>query len=613
MTRNKNDNSKELSSNSELTINTEHPHSSIYAGIEHYKVNKNGCLFYSNGEKFYLLANGSIVITKEIYKFNGNGESEIEFQVEGITRNGIKLPPVTVPASKFNSLNWITESWGTSLVVMPNQSVKQTLATGVLMSGEQCERERVCTHTGYIIKNGKPINYMSANGSLIPSEIKCVLDHDLKRYKLSEPSASDTERIDGITASLNLLEAHAPEVTGPLFAFTYLAPILPIVNDMIGDTSFFMFLQGKTQSGKSTLAALSMSHYGIFDSQTPPTTFASTSNAIGEMAFILKDSVLWIDDYHPQADDMKRQNQIFQDLVRMSGDHSTRRRLDSKAKLKESRPPRCLFLVTGEFPPKIGQSGHARVFQLDVPESRKDISKIRKDARTGTLSRAMTDYIAYVISNFDRLKELAQMQHEKILSNTNELFGECRLSNQATLLCLSAYLYFDYAVRCKAITKETASKYYLSIEATIRASAVKKKEQLKQEDPCELYVNAIKDLLSSGRAKVIDLNKKDLPEDVQNYGYTSLSLGPERDGFIGWKDEKGYYLNTNASYSAVTTYYTRQDMSFVTNPNTLWRQLRDCKYLIPDKNNTPCQNKKIGNESRRVLWFPRNVFESNED
>lgn len=417
MTRNKNDNSKELSSNSELTINTEHPHSSIYAGIEHYKVNKNGCLFYSNGEKFYLLANGSIVITKEIYKFNGNGESEIEFQVEGITRNGIKLPPVTVPASKFNSLNWITESWGTSLVVMPNQSVKQTLATGVLMSGEQCERERVCTHTGYIIKNGKPINYMSANGSLIPSEIKCVLDHDLKRYKLSEPSASDTERIDGITASLNLLEAHAPEVTGPLFAFTYLAPILPIVNDMIGDTSFFMFLQGKTQSGKSTLAALSMSHYGIFDSQTPPTTFASTSNAIGEMAFILKDSVLWIDDYHPQADDMKRQNQIFQDLVRMSGDHSTRRRLDSKAKLKESRPPRCLFLVTGEFPPKIGQSGHARVFQLDVPESRKDISKIRKDARTGTLSRAMTDYIAYVISNFDRLKELAQMQHEKILSN----------------------------------------------------------------------------------------------------------------------------------------------------------------------------------------------------
>ena len=140
-----------------------------------------------------------------------------------------------------------------------------------------------------------------------------------------------------------------------------------------------------------------------------------------------------------------------------------------------------------------------------------------------------------------------------------------------------------------------------------------RKEQLKQEDPCELFIGAIKDLLSSGRAKVIDLNKKDLPDDVQNFGYTSLSLGPERDGFIGWKDEKGYYLNTNASYSAVTTYYTKQDMSFVTNPNTLWRQLRDCKYLIPDKNNTPCQNKKIGNESRRVLWFPRNVFESNED
>lgn len=612
MTRKKTDASKERSKNEELTINTSHPHAPIYATTERFYINQSGYLCYTNGEKNYTLCNGSIIITKEIYKFHGNGDPEIYFEVEGITGDGNKLRPITVSASDFSSLNWIPKTWGTLLVVMAGQNIKQILATGILLSGANCDRERIITHTGYILKNGKPINFSSASGTLIQSDIKCEIDESLKRYALPEPSKTEDEIKAAIGSALNLLNSHVPEVTGPLFAYTFLAAILPIVEQIVGDTSFLLFLNGPTQSGKSTLAALSTSFFGRFDSQTPPTTFASTANAISAMAYILNGMSLWVDDYNPQ-EYMKTMNQIFQMLARAAGDHSTRRRLDSNAKLKESYPPRCLFLVTGEFPPKIGQSGHARVFQLDVPEARKDITAIRKDARAGVLARSMSDYIVYIIKDFDRLKDLAKKQYEDILSKSNELFGECRLSNQATLLCLSAYLYFDYAVRCKALTSEEAEKLYKGIESTITINANKKKEQLKQEDPCELYINAIKDLLTSGRAKVIDLTKKDLPEDVQSYQYASLGLGLERDGFIGWKDEKGYYLNTNASYSAVTTYYTKQDTLFVTNPNMLWRRLRDNNYLIPANNNTPCQNKKIGGEARRVLWFPRKVFDTTED
>lgn len=608
MSRKKAESQKEAQKDLAIIPNTDHPHAPYYQDTEHYYINREGCLCYANGDKRYILANGSAIITKERKKYDGSGESEIEFTVEVITQNRKRIK-IQVSASRFISLNWFTEKCGTACVILGNQNAKQLLSTGILLSGKNCEREKVFTHTGYQEENGKPTNYNSASGPLLPSSDKCELDPGLSRYSLSSPSETEADKIAGVKADIGLLYAHEPEVTSVLFAEAFLAPLLPIIKGIAGDTSLLVFLNGKTQSGKSQIASLFMSLFGRFDSQTPPTTFASTANAISAMAYILKDSVLWIDDYHPQETDMKRQNQIFQNLVRMAGDHSNRRRLDSNAKLKEALPPRCLFLVTGEFPPKIGQSGHARVFQVDVPYSRKDITLLRKQAREGILSRGMADYITYVISNYEKVSETARKKYEDLLSDTNNLFGECRLSNQATLLCLSAYMFFDYAVRIKALTYKEAEELYRFIENGITNNARKKEEQLRQEDPCELYVNAIRDLLSSGRSKVIDLDQKDLPD----YPYASLDLGPDREGFIGWKDSRGYYLNTNASYSAVTAYYSRQDMSFVTNPNTLWRQLRDSKLLIPDKKNTPCQLKKIGKEVRRVLWFPRTVFDIPEE
>ncbi len=599
----------------ELPINNNHPHFEYYKHVEHCGHTKDGCLYYSNGDKYIVLIDGSIIIRKVIYKSDGNGDPEIYFLIEGITKDGVKLRDVTILASEFASLNWITKSWGTDLVVLGNQNAKQILSQSVLRASKQCEKEYVIASTGFIYdKNGKPTNYASGNGTVFPSDIRNELPGGLNTaYGMSGVSVNHTEQVEGIKALLLLPSAHVPEVTGPLFALIGLVAIIPIVTRICGSFGFFLLLYGKTQAGKSRIASLFMSAFGRFMPQTPPTTFASTSNAISYLANVLKDNLLWIDDLHPQADDMKRQYQICQNLSRMAGDMSERRRLDSNANLKKSFPPRCLTLGTAEMLPPIGQSGIARIFPVEVPKARNDLSEIDKLARKGILSRGMADYIAYTITNYDEVEARAKVKYEELLSNTNELFGECRLSNQAALLCLSADMFFDYAVRCKALATAAAEKYYRSIEASITHNARKAENQIHQEDPCTMYISAIRDLLSSGRASVINLCKKELPEEVQDYDYTSLYLGPERNGFIGWKDEKGYYLNTSASYSAVLRYYNQQDMSFVTNPNALWRQLRDEKYLIPDKNNTPCQNKKIGNRTMRVLWFPRKVFDVQDE
>ncbi len=579
-----------------------HPHASIYAQIEHYSVNKKGMIVYTSGESVTPICYGSIIITDEIYRNNGAGDPDIYFRVEGITPGGAKLQPVTVPAADFASLNWITKAWGSSIVVTPTQTAKQKLAAGILLTGERGNKRTVYTHTGYLFKDNKPVDYISAAGSLLKANIQSEIEHNLSRYQLAGVSSNEDERTGAIKASLSLLDAHASEVTAPLFAFVYLPPILPIVKDVIGETSFCLYLQGKTQSGKSTLAALAASHFGSFESMTPPTSFASTANYINELAFILKDCILWVDDYHPQGTqhEERKQDQIFQNIARAAGDHSTRGRLNSSAQLQNSHPPRCLFLVTGEDVPKIGQSGSARVFTLEVTRTRKDISALQRDARDGVLSRAMSDYISYVISNYEALKSEARRRFESISNEFIKQYGACRLANQAALLCLSAFMFLDYAGKCGAVTDDKSIELYYQIAGHINTNASNKEKQLKCEDPAEMFITAIRDLISSGRRTVHDL-------ETCNRDYALLN---DREGVIGWKDSKGYYFDSNASYAAVYDYYNHENGLFNCTTNTLHKQLREAGYVIPNNQGGNLTQKRINaNTVVRCLLIPLSVLE----
>ncbi|MCR5199628.1 MAG: DUF927 domain-containing protein [Saccharofermentans sp.] len=577
-----------------------HPHAKVYAGIEHYYINKKGMLTYQSGDNTTPLCYGSIIVTAEIVARDGTEDNRL-FQCEGITQKGYKLPPVIVSASELDSLTWIRKAWGSSIIVTPGTTTGKKLVTGILLTARKAEQKTVYTHTGYITRNGVPFDYMSYRGSLLHEDYQSDIEKNLSRYNLAGCSRDVVEQVTAINASLNILDCHEPRVTAPLFAFIYLAPILPIVSSVIDESGFCLYLQGKTQSGKSTLAAFACSHFGSFSSVTPPVSFNSTANYINELAFILKDSILWIDDYHPQGTraEADKQNQIFQRIARSAGDNSSRGRLNSSAKLQTSHPARCLFLVTGEDVPAISQSGSARVFTVEVTRSRKDISKLRRDARTGILSRAMSDYISYVISNYEPLKEAAEALYQDIKDKQDEKFGECRLSTQTSLLLLSSRVYLDYVVRAGAITEDRARKIYTGLESYISDNAREHEEQIALEDPCKMYLTALSNLISSGRRYVIPLNGNPNREDHLSMDNTVL----------GWRDEKYYYLDGNVSYSAVSDYYEDEHIYFNIHRLTLQKRLIQEGYTVPDGSKNPTITKSIYGRNVRVLRFTRRLID----
>ncbi len=581
------------------TEDEKHPHAAIYENIEHYFISKKGVLTYSNGDNITPVCFGSLIITEEITKYNGV-DSEIYFTVEGVSLSGETLPRQTVSAADFSSLNWIIKCFGSAIVAAPTQSAKQKLLAAITLTGQQAVKRQVYTHTGYIMKDKKPLAYIHGRGAIGLQNVICDLDYNLQRYKMTEPA---TDNKKAIRASLDLIQAHELNVTYPCLAFTYLPPLMPIVEKITQEAGFLLYLQGKTQSGKSTLAALICSHYGCFTSMTPPASFTATANALNELAFILKNSILWVDDFHPQGKkDKDKQSAVFNSLARSAGDHATRARLNANATLKHNHAPRCLFLATGETEPDLTQSGYARIFTINTNYSRSDITEIQANAKSGLLSQATAGYIDFIINNYSRVCDLTEKIYNDCLTECNNIFGVCRLSCQCALLLTSLKVFTIY-VNISGVLDETESKnLFASGKKHILRAADNIEKQINNSDPVNLYIQSLSEILSSGQRFALDLTKRDRDS-------LSLALGTTGD-FIAWCDPDFYYLEPTMCYHAVSEYLYKSDKTFNYSRQALQRELFEKGLVIgdPDKQ-TATSVKTIGGKSVRVLKMKRGVID----
>ena len=84
-----------------------------------------------------------------------------------------------------------------------------------------------------------------------------------------------------------------------------------------------------------------------------PTNFASTGNALTELAFYPKDALLVVDDFAPTGrhSDNELQN-IAERLFRATGNQQGRSRLSGNGRPSEPKPTRAFVLATGEQVPQ---------------------------------------------------------------------------------------------------------------------------------------------------------------------------------------------------------------------------------------------------------------------
>lgn len=395
-----------------------------------YKI-KDGCLYEirttKQGVQERKLCNFTPWIVSEITVDDGV-ETSTRIRLAAVHESGRTLPEIEIAAEELGNFNWLHKHWGIDCILETGPGVKDSIRYAIQTTAPEAERQTVYTVTGWRKISGQYHFLMPGDGDQTVSLVGKMQGYTMKRNFCME----DATRTLGILLS----NMAPPEVLLPLLAYTFLTPLNHFLKLAGYEPKFVVFLCGKTGSRKSSLSALVMSYFGNFTGTDLPLSFGDTKNSILYHTFALKDVLTCIDDFHPGSrQEENRMTESVQGIMRAYGDRAGRERLRADASPMESRPPQGNAIITGEFPPDIGESGTARYFMLELREGDVNLnllSNCQEYAASSSLQRCMFGYLEWLKENY--LKDDESVK--KFIASLKRAFEEKRAAFQNSgILC----------------------------------------------------------------------------------------------------------------------------------------------------------------------------------
>lgn len=542
----------------------------------------------TNGEVIYFpLGNFIPVPIEEITKDNSLTISK-SFKFIGRMDDGEDLPEIEIPEEKFHSMQWVINKWGLKAGMSPGQNIKEYYRDAIQIMARKIKQTYVYTYTGWK-KVKDDWFYLFNNGSIGAKSITVQLDGVLSNFVLTPPN--DVE--SALKASYDLLNVAEMNITIPLMAMTYLSPLNESLRHRGIEPAFVLYVLGTSGSKKSTLTALFLNHFGeAFHSKMLPSSFKDTSNSVEKQGFILKDILSVLDDYHPATikQEQDKMDNLAQSVVRAYGDRTSRGRLNSDTSLKEKYPPRGNLIITGENLPNIGVSGFSRMFIVNLEKDSINIDKLTTaQNKKYLLNKAMYIYIEWLISQMSNLEnELAEefyiyrneAQKNKKHSRTPENIAWLQIGFK-----MYCKFILDYGVINENEFNELCEKSWEVFTSISGEQAL----ELEEEKPTYMFLSAINELLSSGRAYALFCN-------------TSPSNEVSSKMIIGYEDDDYYYFYPEIIYSTVHSFYKEQGKYFSTSKNMLNKSLAKEGIIVVDsKGKKTCVKWFNGTQNRYLV------------
>ena len=412
-----------------------------FTKIKDYTPDKNGRIYRYTKDGPRIISNFIINPKSEIIKTDGC-DSESKLILEGILEGGVKLPEVEISMEEFIKMDWITQRWGIRPTISPGRNMKDYLKDCVQQISKDIDINTIYSHTGWTVQDNKHI-YLHSKGGIGLDNVKTDISTELSSYSFPK-EISDKE--DAINLSLETLNLAKHDITIPLLSMTYLAPLVGLIAEGNRTPNFVLWVYGLTGSRKTSASLAFLNHFGNFSSNIPPASFKDTANAIELKAHTLKDSLLLIDDYHPNIDgsDARKLASTAERILRMYGDRVGRSRMRADTTLNKTYKPRGMAIVTGEDLPK-GASSTARYIGVEIKREDIDLeilSKLQKEHKK--LAEAMAIYIDWISKNIERVQ-----------SFIDEKFDEWFPTVRSQTIFLTAYLRSNRYKPFKKIDRET--------------------------------------------------------------------------------------------------------------------------------------------------------------
>lgn len=559
------------------------------------------------------LGNFAAKIEEEQIRDDG-AEITVDFVVSGVLSTGEPLPKAVIPASKYASMNWPTECWGTRPVVYAGQGKKDHLRAAIqLLSGsENVKRKTVFTHTGWRNLDGQFI-FLHAGGAIGadgPVEEIYVDQHIGLDQVLLSPPPRENELIQGINTALFFLQLAPGRITFPLFGGIFRAPLAEACA-----IDYSLYTTGGTGTQKTSVAAVAQAFYGAnFTASNLPANWSSTANALERIAFLAKDILLVVDDFCPQGTsvDVARLHKEADRLLRGAGNQAGRSRMRPDGSLRPTYYPRGLLLSTGEDVPRV-QSLRARMFILEFEPGDVDLGKLTKlqdAAQQGVLSQVMASYISYLARHMGELKRELPARQRQIRTKAREkgihINTHDRTPDIYASLYLGFYCFLVFAYESKAITQGQLQEMLDQADQYLTEAARRQAELLAGEDPALRFIQLIIAAITSGQAYIADATTGTEPFDAENWGWRD---GEPRGILIGWNSGELIYLQPDSAFMVAQRMASTQGAALAIGQKTLWKRMQEQGYIAEADPGRNTIKKVIVGERKRVICITSYILQ----
>jgi hypothetical protein len=525
----------------------------------------------------YPLTNFLARIVSNVDRDDGAEKShafEIEARLNGRSER------LTIPTSRFAAMRWPAENLGAEAVVYAGHGTTDHARVAIQLLSGRPVRRTIYTHTGWREINDEWM-YLHGGGAIGAKDsvasISVELPPELASFRLQSPSSPE-ETITAIRASLRLLDLAPDQITVPIYGTIWRA--------VIGEPDYSTFLFGPTGAFKTEFSALIQQHFGPgFDSRHLPTGFTSTANTNERLAFIAKDAVLVVDEFHPPASGGEREH-MQRDaarLLRSQGNVAGRGRMRPDGTLRPSNPPRGLILATGEDLPR-GQSLHARVFTTEVRTGLVDPEKLtacQADAASCLYAQATAAFIRWMAP----LRTEVRKEFENLRREARRQFhhSHARVSDVRAQLTAAYSIFVRFLLDVQAIEDSQAKELQSRLGVALAQAATAQAQFSAVSEPVGRFIALLTSAIAVGRAHLATRNGGAPEHRESACGWRKCIIGAgqyERDEWqpqgarVGWADENYIFLDRDAAYRAA------QGMAIdgggvEVSPSTLLRRLRD--------------------------------------
>jgi len=509
--------------------------------------------------------------TQEVIRDDGVSQ-ERTFRIEGVQSLGKRLAPVDVSAVDFKRMGWVAEAWGIGPSIKPGFGTQDLCRDAIQNMGLDVETHYIYTHMGWRKLLDGTWCFLHANGSIGADNIAVELEKGLEKYRLDQV-AEDLKR--AAQTSLRLLMVAPLEVTIPLLALVYLCALCEALRAAGIEPTFVLWLFGGTGTRKTSLGMLFLSHFGNFGLKSPPASFKDTANALERKAFATKDTLLLIDDFHPEASSYEAQKmaQTAQRVLRMYGDRIGRGRLTASVKFQKEFPPRGMALVTGEDLPN-GESSVARFLGVELLQGAIDLKALtRAQQEAPLLSEAMRGYIEWLLPQMDEMPEKLHAEFIDKRAEFQEKAAHGRSGEAAAWLYIGFHRMLTYMQYAGACSAENAEQLLADAETVFAHLIGDQNALVAQERPAEIFLEVLQELFVTSKVRV-DTLSTGMEEDPYSTSYG------ER---IGWYDNQYFYLLPEATYSAVNRFLAGRSQKISVSPRILWKHLDEAKLIYTEK------------------------------